>query len=50
MRIIGSSIHRAFAEVFAWQDCKLKRIESIDMHRDRTKAFAATWGQRKICS
>ena len=42
MQIIGSDIHRAFAEAVAWQDGKLTRIGRIDMRWGRLQAFAAT--------
>jgi len=40
MRIIGMDIHRAFAEVVALVDGKLRRIGRVDMRRDLLEAFA----------
>jgi transposase len=40
MRIIGMDVSRAFAELVAWDDGRLRRLGRVDMRRDLLEAWA----------
>jgi hypothetical protein len=41
MAIIGTDLHRAFAEAVAVEGKTRRRLRRVDMRRDRLEAFAA---------
>jgi hypothetical protein len=40
MRIIGMNVSRAFAELVAWEEGRLRRLGRVDMRRDLFEAWA----------
>jgi transposase len=40
MRIVGMDVSRAFAELVAWDDGRLRRLGRVDMRRDLLEAWA----------